>query len=157
MKKLITLLVMLALMILGSLSASAMDSQTLLENPGRYRVISTQPDGIVYADMNSLQGMQTMDYPNSIENISCVLYVEKYAGTLDAMAFQKGNVIRQISEYQAAFHANKQNDTFQLDTTLTNVYTPQGQAYEIKVDTIRLTQVKDMFIALHRLSGIANH
>lgn len=48
------------LLALGCLTANAMDSQTLVSNPGRYRVISTSPDGIAYADMDSLRAMQTM-------------------------------------------------------------------------------------------------
>ena len=52
MKKMTTLCASL-LLALGCLTANAMDSQTLVSNPGRYRVISTSPDGIVYADMDS--------------------------------------------------------------------------------------------------------
>ena len=49
MKKMTTLCASL-LLALGCLTANAMDSQTLVSNPGRYRVISTSPDGIAYAD-----------------------------------------------------------------------------------------------------------
>ena len=56
MKKMTTLCASL-LLALGCLTANAMDSQTLVSNPGRYRVISTSPDGIAYADMDSLRGM----------------------------------------------------------------------------------------------------
>ena len=96
MKKMTTLCASL-LLALGCLTANAMDSQTLVSNPGRYRVISTSPDGIVYADMDSLQAMQTMDYPNSIENMSFTLYVEKYAGIRDDLIFQLGQEIHQIN------------------------------------------------------------
>ena len=82
MKKMTTLCASL-LLALGCLTANAMDSQTLVSNPGRYRVISTSPDGIAYADMDSLRAMQTMDYPNSIENMSFTLYVE-----IDTVQFQ---------------------------------------------------------------------
>ena len=75
MKKMTTLCASL-LLALGCLTANAMDSQTLVNNPSRYRVISTSPDGIVYADMDSLRAMQTMDYPNSIENMNLTLYTE---------------------------------------------------------------------------------
>ena len=101
MKKMTTLCASL-LLALGCLTANAMDSQTLVSNPGRYRVISTSPDGIAYADMDSLRAMQTMDYPNSIENMSFTLYVEKYAGIRDDLIFQLGQEIHQINEYKAA-------------------------------------------------------
>ena len=77
MKKIISLLAMLCLFLLTSTSVFAMDSDTLLNNPFRYRVLSTQPDGIVYVDMDSIQGLQTMDFPSSLETLSCTLYVEK--------------------------------------------------------------------------------
>lgn len=153
-KKFSLLLSIVCLAMMAAMPAFAMDSATLLANPIRYRVISTQADGIVYADMDTLTGMQTMDYPNSIENLSCTLYVEKYSGTLDAMAIQRNKTIHQINEYTADFHADKWEDTYTLTTTLTNIYTPKGQPYEIKCDTIQFTQQKDMFLALHRLNRL---
>lgn len=101
MKRQITLATLLCTLALGAFSASAMDSQTLLQNPSRYRVVSTQPDGIVYVDTDSLRSMQTRDYPSSIENISAKLYVERYNPTITDMTFEQGQTISQIDEYTA--------------------------------------------------------
>ena len=154
MKKIISLLAMLCLFLLTSTSVFAMDSDTLLNNPFRYRVLSTQPDGIVYVDMDSIQGLQTMDFPSSLETLSCTLYVEKYSNTLDAMAIQRNKTIHQINEYTADFHAYKVKGAYTVSTKLTNVYTAQGKPYEVKVDTFQFTRVKDTFINLYRLSGL---
>lgn len=152
MKKLSILLTLLCIFALGILSSNAMDSQTLFSNPARYRVISTEPGGIVYVDMESISGMQTMDYPNSIENINCTLYVEKYNSTIDAMTFAENKTIRQINEYDASFHANKVENTYILDANLSNIYKPTGEAYTVTPDTLQWGNTKDMFIVLHRLS-----
>lgn len=154
MKKITSLLAMLCLTLCASISSFAMDSNTLLNDPVRYRVLSTQPDGIVYVDMDSLNGLQTMDFPNSLETISCTLYVEKYSSTLDAMAIQRNKTIHQINEYTADFHADKVKGTYTVSPKLTNVYTAQGKPYEVKVDTFQFTRIKDTFINLYRLSGL---
>lgn len=107
MKRQITLATLLCTLALGAFSASAMDSQTLLQNPSRYRVVSTQPDGIVYVDTDSLRSMQTRDYPSSIENISAKLYVERYNPTITDMTFEQGQTISQIDEYTANFATDK--------------------------------------------------
>ena len=154
MKKLTMLFSLLCILAFDAVTANAMDSQTLLSNPDRYRVISTEPDGIVYVDMDSISGMQTMDYPNSIENINCKLYVEKYNNTIDAMTFMKGQTIRQINEYDAAFHANKLEGQYAFNANLTNVYKPTGEAYTVKIDMLQWGNVKDMFISMNRLSKL---
>lgn len=141
-------------LLLGCTAVNAMDSETLLHNPSRYRVVSTQPDGIVYVDMDSIKSMQTRDFPNSIENISCTLYVEKYSSTLDAMAFQQNKLIRQINEYTAILHGNKRDNTYELNAELQQVYSPQGEAKEISLDTIQFTNIKGMFINTHRLAAM---
>lgn len=151
MKKILALCSLLSILAFGSLTVGAMDSTTLLQNPDRYRVISTEPDGIVYVDMQTISGMQTMDYPNSIENISAKVYVEKYNSTIDAMTFMKNQTIRQINEYDAVFHANKREGQYEMGTKLLNVYKPTGEAYAVKLDTIQWGNVKDMFISLNRL------
>ena len=110
MKKILAAVAMTGTLLMGCTAVGAMDSTTLLNNPDRYRVVSTQPDGVVYVDMDSIKSMQTRDFPNSIENISCTLYVEKYNSTLDAMAFQQNQVIRQINEYTATLHGNKRDN-----------------------------------------------
>lgn len=98
MKKLLSLLSLSFLLLAGSAASQAMDSDTLLQSPDRYRVVSAQNDSVVYVDINTIQAIQTMDYPNSLENLSCTLYVETYAAPLDAEAYQSGRLIRQINE-----------------------------------------------------------
>lgn len=156
MKKLAALCAVLCMGLVGAMSASAMDSATLLQNPARYRVVSTQPDGVVYVDMDSIQAMQTRDYPNSIENISCKLYVETYANPLTAMDFEQNRIIRQINEYDAALHANKRDNQFKLDASLQNAYTPDGQKKEIAIDTVLFKQIKQLFINTSRLAHLPN-
>ena len=154
MKKVLSLLAAASCLVAGAFSAQAMDSATLLNMPGRYRVVSTQGDGVVYVDMDSVKAIQTMDYPNSIENISCVLYVEKYAADIDAAAFQDNRLVRQINEYKAVMNANKREGRFSLTANLVNVYTPDGRPYEIKIDTIQFKDAKTMFINTHRVAMI---
>ena len=60
-------LALAAFTMLTATSAMAMDSATLLAHPDRYRVIHADDEEIFYADMESLSGMQTMDFPGSIE------------------------------------------------------------------------------------------
>lgn len=69
-------LALAAFTLFSATSAMAMDSATLLAHPDRYRVIHADDEEICYADMKSLSGMQTMDFPGSIENIDFTLYVE---------------------------------------------------------------------------------
>ena len=59
-------LALAAFTMLTATSAMAMDSATLLAHPDRYRVIHADDEEICYADMESLSGMQTMDFPGSI-------------------------------------------------------------------------------------------
>ena len=142
MKKLLSLLSLSFLLLAGSAASQAMDSDTLLQSPDRYRVVSAQNDSVVYVDINTIQAIQTMDYPNSLENLSCTLYVETYADPLDAEAYQSGRLIRQINEYKASFHANKREQSYSFDSTLTGVYAPDGH------------DVMGTFINIHRAAAL---
>lgn len=154
MKKLLAALAMTTTFLMGCASAGAMDSATLLQNPSRYRIIGTQDDGIVYVDTQSIKSMQTRDFPNSIENISCTLYVEKYTDQPDAMAFQQNALIRQINEYSAVLHGNKRDNTYELSAELQQVYSPDGTAHEVSVDTIQFRNIRNMFINAHRAASL---
>lgn len=59
-------------------AAMAMDSATLLENPSQYRVIYADGKKAVYADMATVNAVQSRDLHASIENISFTMYVENY-------------------------------------------------------------------------------
>ena len=154
MKKLKALLALCSVLACSSLSAIAMDSDTLQNNPYRYRVVSTQPDGIVYMDMDSVQALQTRDLPSSIENISCTLYVEKYAKKVDAMAFQQNQLISQISEYKADIHANKVKDKYLIDADFQGAYTADGKKLGGKKDKLRIKQMKAFYMYAHRLVAL---
>ena len=156
MKKLLSLLSLSFLLLAGSLTSQAMDSNTLLQSPDRYRVVSAQNDSVVYVDINTIQAIQTMDYPNSLENLSCTLYVETYAHPLDAEAYQSGRLIRQINEYKASFHANKREQSYSFDSTLTGVYAPDGQSFyaNTSADPLRLRDVMGTFINIHRAAAL---
>lgn len=154
MKKLKIACTLCSLFVWGTLSAMAMDSSTLQNNPFRYRVVSTQSDGIVYMDMDSVQALQTRDLPSSIENISCTLYVEKYAKKIDATAFQQNQLIRQISEYTADLHANKLKDEYILNTKFQAAYTADGQKLNAKKDKLRIKPIKEFYMYAHRLLSL---
>lgn len=90
-----------ALTLSASGTASAMDQETLLADPARYRVIYADEREAVYADMDTALAMSSRDYPGSIENISFTMYVESFAKKPDAMAFQKEETVDCIQEYEA--------------------------------------------------------
>lgn len=154
MKKLKAILALCSVLACSSVSAMAMDSDTLQNNPFRYRVVSTQPDGIVYMDMDSVQALQTRDLPSSIENISCTLYVEKYAKKIDAMAFQQNQLISQISEYKADIHANKVENKYIMDADFQAAYTADGKKMDVKKDSLRIKQMKAFYLYAHRLVAL---
>ena len=74
MKKHIWLAVTLALG-LSSSAAFAMDANTLLSHPERYRVVETNGNSLSFVDMKTLRVMETRDYPSSIGYIDGTLYV----------------------------------------------------------------------------------
>lgn len=150
MKKLLAALAIAGAALMNAAPSSAIGSAELLNQPERYRVIGVQNDAVIYADTASMRAIQTMDYPGSIENISCTLYAETYAASIDDMAFHEGRLVSRINEYDAVFHANKQQGEFSLDARLTGAYKPDGQAYEIAVDTIIFQNIRDLFINAHR-------
>lgn len=152
MKRQITLATLLCTLALGAFSASAMDSQTLLQNPSRYRVVSTQPDGIVYVDTDSLRSIQTRDYPSSIENISAKLYVERYNPTITDMTFEQGQTISQIDEYTAKVHGQKRENIYEIEPTLDASYTPDGKILDTKGTPTVFQNVRHLFINLSRLA-----
>lgn len=156
MKKQITLAALLCTLALGAFSAHAMDGQTLLQNPSRYRVVSTQPDGIVYVDMESLRSIQTRDYPSSIENIAATLYVERYNPVIDDMTFEKGQTFTQIDEYTAKLHGQKHEDVYEIASTLTKTYAEDGTVVSTTSKPTTFQNVKHLFISLSRLAGLAH-
>ena len=124
MKKIVGL--MGAMLLLGTSAVMAMDSNTLLSSPDRYRVIYANEHEVAYADLDTLSGMATMDYPGSLENMHFTMYVETYKSSPDAFDFAKGNLISSIREFQMTVYANKRDQTYGMDKTLSAVYDVKG-------------------------------
>lgn len=124
MKKIIGLA---AALLLGTSSAMAMDSATLLSQPERYRVIYADQHEVAYADMNTLSGLATMDYPGSLENMHFTMYVETYKPSPDAFDFARGNLVSNIREFQMTVYANKREQTYGMEKTLSAIYDAKGK------------------------------
>lgn len=120
-----------AAFLLGSTSAMAMDSHTLLTQPERYRVIYADNHEIAYADMDTLSGMATMDYPGSLENMNFTMYVETYKSSPSAFDFSRGNLVSHIRKFQVQLFGNKQAQTYGMEKTLSAMYDSQGNKQEI--------------------------
>lgn len=116
-----------ALALLPVAPASAMDSASLLANPQQYRVVYAGEDEVAYVDMDTIHGMQTMDFPGSIENLKFTLYVESYKDKSNEMDFAKGTIVEKIREFDAGLAVNKQEKSFQLEMNLVNVYNTAGE------------------------------
>lgn len=156
MKKQLTLLSALAIMAFSAVTANAMDAQTLLNNPSRYRVVSTTNDGVVYVDMDSLKSIQTRDYPSSIENIAATLYVEKYNPTIDDMTFENGQTFTQIDEYTAQLHGQKNEDVYEIAPKAVASYKEDGSVVETTATPSRFQNIKHLFVNLSRLARLAH-
>lgn len=159
MKKIHTIAFTTMALLLGmAIPSYGMDSATLHDQPGRYRVLLANGEKVIYGDMDSLATQETRDLPSSIENMSLTLYQENYAVNPDAMAFAMGKTVTSISEYQAVLYGNKANYQFKLQPSLTACYTPQGEALEKKDNQKFLSQaeVEDVYRTLFRLIRTRN-
>lgn len=152
MKK-IMMAALAGLVLAAPVVSMAMDSKTLLSDPARYRVIYADDEGAVYADMDTVQAMQTRDYPGSIENISGTFYVESYAEKPDAMDFETGKLVQNIQRYQMTLYGNKAKDEYTLNRSLVAVYDADGKRIGNadwkgkKLDA----EADDMYYTLYRL------
>lgn len=160
MKKIYSLLA--AAFLFGSTSAMAMDSATLLSHPEQYRVIYADDHEIAYADMNTLSGMATMDYPGSLENMHFTMYVETYQPAPTAFDFAKGNLVSNIREFRVQLYANKREKNYGMEKTLSAIYDSQGnkqETYGSIQDIVRNRKItadaKTLFLNLDHQSRIA--
>lgn len=142
------------LTIAGAMSALAMDSDTLQQNPYRYRVVGTQPGSVLYMDLDSIQAMQTRDMPSSIETISCTMYAETYDDHIDAMTFEQGQLVKQINEYKTVIHADKVEDTYDIEADFQKAYTAKGQSLDSQAEVLCVKNKKDVYIYAHRLISL---
>lgn len=136
----------------------AMDSASLLADPARYRVISADGEEVIYADMETLSGQQTMDYPGSIENMQFTMYVESYKEDGDAFDFARNQLVTEIREFKVRLHANKRDKQYAMKKELTAVYSSGGErkipesflkAYRLDADA------EDLYLPLYRLEKLA--
>ena len=156
MKKKIMAIVSVLTMAAG-LQAFAISSQDLLDNPIMYRVLTTEGNHVVYVDMNSIQGIQTMDYPNSVENITCNVYVEEYEPNISAMDYQNGKLISAIYRGQLQVHANKVTEVFEGSFTAYSKFAQDGKILE-SIDKNSRQEIavgidQNVFTTLHRLAA----
>ena len=153
MKK--TAISLMTALLLGSVSAMAMDSETLLSQPERYRIIYANQNEIAYADMHTLSGQATMDYPGSLENVNFTMYVETFKENPNAFDFARNTTISNIREFQVAIHANKMEGTYSMNNTLSAMYDVKGKKldpYSSIADTVKnrklLSDAKTLFLNL---------
>ena len=111
-----------------SSSAFAMDGETLISHPERYRVVYADAHETAYVDMESLFGQQTMDYPSSLENVSFTLYVETYKDAPDPFDFENGTLISSIREFKVDISADKRENHYTMDHALLAKYDAKGAA-----------------------------
>ena len=121
-------LALAAFTMLTATSAMAMDSATLLAHPDRYRVIHADDEEIFYADMKSLSGIQTMDFPGSLENVDFTLYVESLKKNPSDYDFADGNLTTRIREFKINLHADKREREYSMDHALIAMYDAKGNA-----------------------------
>ncbi len=114
-----------------STSAFAMDAETLISHPERYRVVYADANETAYADMESLSGQQTMDFPSSLENVSFTLYVETYKDPLDAFDFDNRDLISSIREFKVDISADKRENHYTMDRALMAKYDAKGKSLSL--------------------------
>lgn len=157
MKKKVAVLLSVLTMAVG-VQSFAISSQDLMNNPLMYRVISAKDNCLVYVDMNSIRGMQTMDYPNSIENITCNVYVEEYKPNLTAMDYQNNTLVSAIHRGQMSIHANKATDEIEGTFTVFSTFDQDGKIIKStekdKRQAVSIGADKNLFTTLHRLAAI---
>lgn len=157
MKKLYSLM-LAGLVLAAPTAAMAMDSAELLSHPAKYRVIAAGEDEVVYADLSTLTAIQTMDFPNSVENMHFKMYVESYRDKVNAMDFARDNLVTSIREFDAGLYVNKNTKSYNLETRLAAVYDAKGEAVKAldpkeakEAEKLRV-KAEDLYMNLSRMS-----
>lgn len=157
MKKLYSLM-LAGLVLAAPTAAMAMDSAELLSHPAKYRVIAAGEDEVVYADLSTLTAIQTMDFPNSVENMHFKMYVESYRDKVNAMDFARDNLVTSIREFDAGLYVNKNTKSYNLETRLAAVYDAKGEAVkaldpkEAKDAEKLRVKAEDLYMNLSRMT-----
>lgn len=157
MKKLYSLM-LAGLVLAAPTAAMAMDSAELLSHPAKYRVIAAGEDEVVYADLSTLTAIQTMDFPNSVENMHFKMYVESYRDKVNAMDFARDNLVTSIREFDAGLYVNKNTKSYNLETRLAAVYDAKGEAVKAldpkeakEAEKLRV-KAEDLYMNLSRMT-----
>lgn len=157
MKKLYSLM-LAGLVLAAPTAAMAMDSAELLSHPAKYRVIAAGEDEVVYADLSTLTAIQTMDFPNSVENMHFKMYVESYRDKVNAMDFARDNLVISIREFDAGLYVNKNTKSYNLETRLAAVYDAKGEAVKAldpkeakEAEKLRV-KAEDLYMNLSRMT-----
>lgn len=157
MKKLYSLM-LAGLVLAAPTAAMAMDSAELLSHPAKYRVIAAGEDEVVYADLSTLTAIQTMDFPNSVENMHFKMYVESYRDKVNAMDFVRDNLVTSIREFDAGLYVNKNTKSYNLETRLAAVYDAKGEAVKTldpkeakEAEKLRV-KAEDLYMNLSRMT-----
>ncbi len=157
MKKLYSLM-LAGLVLAAPTAAMAMDSAELLSHPAKYRVIAAGEDEVVYADLSTLTAIQTMDFPNSVENMHFKMYVESYRDKVNAMDFARDNLVTSIREFDAGLYVNKNTKSYNLETRLAAVYDAKGEAVKTldpkeakEAEKLRV-KAEDLYMNLSRMT-----
>ena len=119
-------LYLLAGLYFPAFSSGAMDAETLLSSPERYRILYSAGTETAYVDMQSISGQQTMDLPSSLENVNFTLYVESYKNSPDAFDFEDRNLVSHIREFSVQISANKREQSYTMDYSLLAKYNAKG-------------------------------
>lgn len=157
MKKLYSLM-LAGLVLAAPTAAMAMDSAELLSHPAKYRVIAAGEDEVVYADLSTLTAIQTMDFPNSVENMHFKMYIESYRDKVNAMDFARDNLVTSIREFDAGLYVNKNTKSYNLETRLAAVYDAKGEAMKTldpkeakEAEKLRV-KAEDLYMNLSRMT-----
>lgn len=157
MKKLYSLM-LAGLVLAAPTAAMAMDSAELLSHPAKYRVIAAGEDEVVYADLSTLTAIQTMDFPNSVENMHFKMYVESYRDKVNAMDFARDNLVTSVREFDAGLYVNKNTKSYNLETRLAAVYDAKGEAVKAldpkeskEAEKLRV-KAEDLYMNLSRMT-----
>lgn len=132
----------------------AMDSETLLSHPARYRVVYADEEQAVYADKESIRAMATRDYPGSIENMSAVFYVEIYKPRRDAMDFENGSLVERIDEYTVRLSGNKMKGLYSVEKTFSASYDSAGNELSPAGKAHWDADAEELYPALFRVSHL---
>lgn len=150
MKKNILTALMVVMLCGGAVQA--MDSETLLKTPTRYPVLYADANTRIYADVQTISAMQTMDYPGSIENVSFTLYAEIFKEHADVFDFSRGDLVQKIREVKIELYADRRERHYGMSLTPVAVYNAKGEEQPAEEGKLKLrASAKELYYNLAHL------